>query len=123
VEIRRRPVLSHGGTLLLLLDEIMLLLHLGMVVLSVSLIDERRRMQLLLIVGWMMHLIVVAMRRFLGKLKILLMLLRMEPDETLEIFRLLRMPASCLPLQAHLLLLLAVQFLRVVVGLGEMRDR
>jgi hypothetical protein len=41
-EKRRRPVLDHGGTLLLLLDEIVLLpLYLGMMGLTESLIDKR----------------------------------------------------------------------------------
>jgi hypothetical protein len=82
VEKRRRPVLGHGGTLLLLLGEIVILLNLGMVSLRVSLIDERRRMERLLIVDWMMHLKGVAMRMILGKCEILvlvvLLLLRME---------------------------------------------
>jgi hypothetical protein len=96
----------------------MLLLYLGMLGWSVSLIDDYWRMERLLIVGWMMHLKGVAMRMILGKCEILLlMLLRME--ETLQILCFLRMPASrllpflllLLLLPTHLLLLLPMQLL------------
>jgi len=121
VEKRRRPVLGHGGTPLPVLDEIvLLLLNLGMVCLRVSLIDERGRMERLLIVGWMMHLKGVAMRMLLGKCEILVVLL-LGMEETLQIFCFLRMPASCLLplllLSTQLLLLMTMKFLRVVVGL------
>jgi len=85
----------------------------------------------LLIVGWMMHLIRVAMRMILGNCEVLVLLLlvRMERrHEILQILRFFRVPASrLLPLlvllSTHLFLLLTMQFLRVAVSLREMPDR
>jgi len=70
-----------------------------------------------------MHLIRVAMRMLLGKCEILvLVLLRMKRShEILQIFRIFRVPAGrllpLLLLSTQLLLLMTMQFLRVVVSL------
>jgi len=107
-----------------------LLLYLGMVCLTVSLIDERR---MLLIVGWMMHLIRMPMNMIPGKseilvllllLLLLLMVMRMMVKcryEILQILRLLLRSSSSrrriLTLTTHLFLLLTMQLLRVTVRL------
>jgi hypothetical protein len=96
-----------------------LLLYLGMVCLTVSLIDERR---MLLIVGWMMHLIRMPLNMIPGKseilvlllllLLLLLMVMRMMVKcrhEILQILRLLlRLSSSILTLTTHLFLLLTM---------------